>query len=116
MMRKNRFGIRSKIMIGYMFIIVCLTISFVLVNYQVISMQKDRNYIIEHDFAVNNETNRIEKYVMDMESGQRGYLLTGVLSYLEPYNVGESKWRESYSRLSQLTRDNRHTGAKSCFH
>lgn len=106
MMRKSRFGIRSKIMIGYMFIIVCLTISFVLVNYQVISMQEDRNYIIEHDFAVHNETNRIEKYVMDMESGQRGYLLTGVLSYLEPYNVGESKWRESYSRLSQLTRDN----------
>ncbi|MEC0148306.1 CHASE3 domain-containing protein [Paenibacillus alginolyticus] len=105
-MGKNRFGIRSKIMIGYMFIIVCLTISFVLVNFQVTSMQKDRNYIIEHDFAVHNETNRIEKYVMDMESGQRGYLLTGILSYLEPYNLGESKWRESYSRLSQLTRDN----------
>ncbi len=106
MMRRSRFGIRSKIMIGYMFIIVCLTISFVLVNYQVISMQEDRNYIIEHDFAVHIETNRIEKYVMDMGSGQRGYLLTGVLSYLEPYNVGESKWRESYSRLSELTRDN----------
>lgn len=101
-----RFGIRSKIMIGYIFIIACLTISFVLVIQQVASMQKDRNYIIDHDFAVYNETNRIEKYIMDMDSGQKGYLLTGDTSYLEPYKIGESKWRESYIRLSELTRDN----------
>ncbi|SDO99331.1 two-component system, chemotaxis family, sensor kinase CheA [Paenibacillus sp. yr247] len=104
--KKKRFGIRSKIMLGYIFIIVCISISFTLVFNQVTSMQTDRNYIIEHDFAVHNEINRIEKFVMDMESGQRGYLLTGDPTYLEPYNNGESNWRQSYMTLSQLTRDN----------
>jgi two-component system chemotaxis sensor kinase CheA len=104
--KKKRFGIRSKIMLGYIFIIVCIGISFTLVINQVISIQTDRNYIIEHDFTVHNEINRIEKFVMDMESGQRGYLLTGDPTYLEPYNNGESKWRQSYMTLSQLSRDN----------
>ncbi|OCT10547.1 hypothetical protein A8709_12125 [Paenibacillus pectinilyticus] len=93
-------------MIGYVFIIFCVTISFVLVNRQLDSMQKDRNYVIEHDFAVNNETNQLEKYVMDMENGQRGYLLTGDATYIEPYTTGETKWRDSYNQLRELTNGN----------
>lgn len=104
-MGKMRFGIRSKIMMGYAFIIFCLTLSFVLVNHQLTSMQRDRNYVIEHDFTVNLETNQLEKYVMDMENAQRGYLLTGEVKYLEPYTTGETKWRDSYNRLKELTRD-----------
>ncbi|NOV04462.1 response regulator [Paenibacillus planticolens] len=104
--KKKRFGIRSKIMLGYIFIFVCISIVFTLVINQVTSMQKDRNYIIEHDFAVHTEINNIEKYVMDMESGQRGYLLTEDPASLDTYNNGESKWRQSYMKLSQLTKEN----------
>ncbi|KRE92714.1 hypothetical protein ASG89_32870 [Paenibacillus sp. Soil766] len=104
-MKKMRFGIRAKIMIGYAFIIFCLTLSFVLVNYQLAAMQRDRNYVIEHDFAVNRESNLLEKYVMDMENGQRGYLLTGEVKYLEPYTSGQTKWRDSFNQLRVLTSD-----------
>ena len=104
--KKKRFGIRSKIMLGYIFIFACISVVFTLVINQVTSMQTDRNYIIEHDFAVHSEINSIEKYVMDMESGQRGYLITGDSTYLEPYHNGEANWRQSYMRLSQLTREN----------
>ncbi|MFD0696082.1 CHASE3 domain-containing protein [Paenibacillus sp. GCM10027628] len=106
MFGKKRFGIRLKIMLGYLFIIFCLMISFILVNNQVSSMQKARNYIIEHDLAVHEETNQIEKLVMDMESAQRGYLFTGDANFLEPYKLNETKWRESYNRLSLLISDN----------
>lgn len=104
--KKKRFGIRSKIMLGYIFIFACISVVFTLVINQVTSMQTDRNYIIEHDFAVHNEINSIEKYVMDMESGQRGYLITGDPAYLEPYHNGETSWRQSYTKLSQLTQEN----------
>ncbi|NQX64402.1 response regulator [Paenibacillus qinlingensis] len=104
-MRKMRFGIRAKIMIGYAFIIFCLTLSFVLVIQQLAAMQRDRNYVIEHDFAVNRESNLLEKYVMDMENGQRGYLLTGEAKYLEPYTTGQTKWRDSFNQLRELTSD-----------
>ncbi|NEW09438.1 response regulator [Paenibacillus sp. SYP-B3998] len=105
MLGKKRFGIRSKIMLGYLFIIACVSFSFMLVNNQGSSMQEDRNFIIDHDFAVHEETNRIEKFVMDMESAQRGFLLTGDPTYLEPYNNSELKWREAYSRLNMLIAD-----------
>lgn len=104
--KKKRFGIRSKIMLGYIFIFVCISIVLTLVINQITSMQKDRNYIIDHDFAVHSEIDAIEKYVMDMESGQRGYLLTGDPSYLEPYHSGESKWQQSYIKLSALIGEN----------
>ncbi|MBA2943523.1 response regulator [Paenibacillus sp. CGMCC 1.16610] len=104
--KKKRFGIRSKIMLGYIFIFACISVVFTLVINQVKSMQTDRNYIIEHDFAVHSEINNIEKYVMDMESGQRGYLITGDSAYLEPYHSAENNWRQSYMKLSQLTREN----------
>lgn len=104
--KKKRFGIRSKIMLGYIFIFACISVVFTLVINQVTSMQTDRNYIIEHDFAVHSEINSIEKYVMDMESGQRGYLITGDPAYLEPYRNGETSWRQSYMKLSQLTQEN----------
>lgn len=93
-------------MLGYIFIFACISVVFTLVINQVTSMQTDRNYIIEHDFAVHNEINSIEKYVMDMESGQRGYLITGDPAYLEPYHNGETSWRQSYTKLSQLTQEN----------
>ena len=105
-MRKMRFGIRAKIMIGYAFIIFCLTLSFLLVINQLAAMQKDRNYVIEHDFAVSKESNILEKYIMDMENGQRGYMLTGDVKYLEPYTTGETNWRDSFNRLEELTNDN----------
>ncbi|MDR6885357.1 response regulator [Bacillus sp. 3255] len=104
--KMKRFGIRSKIMLGYIFNIACISIVLTLVINQVTSMQTDRNYIIEHDFAVHSEINAIERYVMDMESGQRGYLLTGDPSYLVPYHKGETEWRESYVRLVGLTKEN----------
>ncbi|MEW9702079.1 CHASE3 domain-containing protein [Paenibacillus sp. SI8] len=106
MLGKIRFGIRLKIVLGYVFIIMCLAISFTLISNQVRSMMEDRNFIMEHDFAVHDEANRIEKFVMDMESALRGYLLTGDTAYLEPYKNSELKWRESYNSLNVLIADN----------
>jgi two-component system, chemotaxis family, sensor kinase CheA len=106
MLWKKRFGIRSKIMLGYLFIIFCLAISFIIINNQVVAMQKDRNFVMDHDFAIHDETNRIEKFVIEMESAQRGFLLTGDTAYLEAYKNAELKWRESYSRLNLLIEDN----------
>jgi len=103
---RKRFGIRLKIILGYLFIIICLTIAFILVDNQVSSIQQDRNYIADHDFSVNEETNRIEKMVIEMESGLRAYLLTGNLSYLEPYTTNENKLNDAYDKLNGLLADN----------
>jgi methyl-accepting chemotaxis protein len=41
--------------------------------------------IIGNSFAVRNSLHRVEQNLVDAETGQRGYLLTGNAEYLQPY-------------------------------
>ncbi|HWJ79337.1 MAG TPA: ATP-binding protein [Niallia sp.] len=99
MQSKIKFGIRSKIVLGYIVIILCLLISVIILNDQIRSLQRERNSIIDYDSKIHNFTTSIEKYVLNMESGQRGYVITGDQSYLEPYNEGLENWEEQYNEL-----------------
>ena len=42
----------------------------------------------------------------DAETGQRGFLLTGNINYLEPYHNGVEEAQRTYSELLRLTSDN----------
>lgn len=106
MLNRFRFGIRAKIVLGYTVSILCFVVSLIIVDNQISSMQKERNYVIEHDMAVIDLTNRIEKHLLDMQTGQRGYLITGDTAYLEPYTTSKAEWQKDYFRLSQLVSDN----------
>src|SRR5580700_4540700 len=44
--------------------------------------------------------------IIDVETGQRGYLLTEDKKYLEPYESGLMRVHEQFARLKQLTSDN----------
>ncbi|MBK1879059.1 response regulator [Pelagicoccus mobilis] len=44
--------------------------------------------------------------MQDAETGQRGFLLTGEESYLEPFNDAEKSIDDHFQRLIELTRDN----------
>ncbi|MGM9949565.1 MAG: CHASE3 domain-containing protein [Lysinibacillus sp.] len=104
-MNKIKFGIRSKITMGYIVIILCLLISILVLNFQITSLQDARNHIIEHDSQVQTLTSNIEISLREMESNKRGYIITGETSYLEPYNEASSNWKLSYDQLRQLVSD-----------
>jgi two-component system chemotaxis sensor kinase CheA len=103
---KFRFGIRQKIMTGYLIVIICLIIAIIAINNQLNTMQLERNFIIQHDFAVRDLTNKIEKDLLKMETGQRGFIITGDRNYLDPYNEARSQWRQDYNNLNDLLSDN----------
>ncbi|WNB92415.1 CHASE3 domain-containing protein [Bacillus sp. NEB1478] len=103
---KFKFGIRPKIITGYIIIIICLIMAIIAVNDQLNTMQRERNFIIEHDFAVRDLTNQIEKDLLQMETGQRGYIITGDRNYLDPYNEARSQWRKDFNNLNELLSDN----------
>ncbi len=105
-MNRLKLGIRSKITVGYIVIIVCLLISVIFLNAQITSLQKSRNHLIQFDSQVQTLTNNIEKSIKDMESSQRGYVITGETSYLEPYNNASSNWKVNYDKLRQIVAEN----------
>lgn len=52
------------------------------------------------------EAENIISYMKDAETGQRGYLVTRDLAFLEPYTGSYEKVGASYGRLRDLTSDN----------
>lgn len=98
--------IRSKIALGYMMILLMLGLFLVIVSSRITSLEKETVFLSDHDIEVHELTYRIEKNVLDMETGQRGYVLTGDEAYLEPYNDGMVEWRVNAAKLNNLIIDN----------
>ena len=44
--------------------------------------------------------------MLEMETGQRGYVITGDETYLEPFNQALSSWQINYNKLYKLVSDN----------
>ena len=61
---------------------------------------------VEHTHEVRTQLERIKSLLTDAEAGQRGFLLTGAVSYLEPYTAALASLPASLERLSRLTADN----------
>ncbi|GEA85872.1 MAG: methyl-accepting chemotaxis protein [Cellulomonas sp.] len=61
---------------------------------------------VEHTHVVLNETDAILSSLKDAETGQRGFLVTGVDSYLAPYTAARSAVNAHVVKLKELTSDN----------
>ena len=105
MENKRKFGIRPKITIGYIIIIVCLFASVIILNNQIRSLQQERNFLLQYNTKVETLTNNVEKFVMDMQAGQRGFVITGNEIYLEPYYKASGEWQIEFEELYQLMED-----------
>lgn len=106
MFGKGRFTIRSKLIVGYLIILLFLGSALLLLNNQISSLQRAIEFITEHDITVHNLANQVEKHVIDMETGQRGYIIAGDEAYLEPYITGKTQWLLDYEELSAMVEDN----------
>ncbi len=66
----------------------------------------DANKWVEHTQKVIATANGIIAAGVDMETGMRGFLLSGKDEFLEPYLGGQKKINERIEMLSQTVRDN----------
>ncbi len=62
---------------------------------------------VKHTYEVRQSLSELMFLLSDAESAQRGFVLSGKPEFLEPYRSAVSKTPEVYSRLRQLTSDNR---------
>ncbi|MFS0725833.1 CHASE3 domain-containing protein [Paenibacillus sp. 1P07SE] len=106
MFKRMKWGIRSKIIMGYTVVILFLTIAILVVGGQLTALQKEIEFVADHDIEVHDLTNRLERHLLNLETGQRGYIITGRISYLEPYNRSKSNWEQDYNLLHSLVGDN----------
>ena len=61
---------------------------------------------VEHTDSVIAQANLSQKLILDMETGKRGYLLSGDPRYLQPYRSGDARIGPALDRLGALAQDN----------
>jgi CHASE3 domain sensor protein len=67
--------------------------------------RRDADFWVRHALEVEARLNRIQSLATDAETGQRGYLLTGRLSYLEPYELARQRLAPEIDELATETAD-----------
>ena len=63
-------------------------------------------YWLAHSWQVVHQVERVLGSAVNAETGERGYLITGMESYLEPYTAARQELPGELDRLQSLTSDN----------
>jgi methyl-accepting chemotaxis protein len=86
----NRLQLSTKMMIGtavpLILIVILATVSF----FSIRSLEQSNQWV-DHTYQVLGKAANIEKLVVDLETGERGFLITGKESFLEPFHAGRTK-------------------------
>ena len=61
---------------------------------------------VQHTHEVIAHGNGLGKLIVDMETGERGFLITGKEEFLEPFEASRKSWNEKIDRLAELVSDN----------
>ena len=83
-----------------------LLVAVGVIGWRLAANEREMQDLIVHTYAVMNEARATFSSLQDAETGQRGYLLTGNPSYLEPYRNGRGAFERHLEQFKQLTTDN----------
>ena len=100
-----RWTIGKKLMAGFG---LALTILIIIgsVSYRSMATLLETANSVTHTHEVLTKLESVISLLKDVETGQRGYLITGDARYLEPYDAAISKVKRVYEEVKGLTKDN----------
>ena len=97
--------LQIKILIGFLIILIILLFS-AFTSYNITQKLTETASWVSHTHKVQTMVESVLSQLKDAETGQRGYLLTNNLSYLEPYESSIKKLHDILDRAKNLTIDN----------
>ena len=100
----NRWKLSSKIMVSTIIPLVLIVILSVISYLSILSLEEG-DYWVDHTYQVMASAANIQKHIVDMEAGQRGFLITGKETFLAPYNQGKLSLATEVAALKKLVSD-----------
>ena len=94
---------RLSYVMGLIVVLLALNVWFA---YHNIRQMNDDERLVTQTENVLSALENIMSLAKDAETGQRGYIITGEPTYLEPYNAAIATMNDRIGLLEQLTRDN----------
>lgn len=101
----KNLSVRGQLLLGFGFVIAIFVASSILISIQ-FKQNVESNQWTAHTYEVMLEAEHILASLVNIETGQRGYLLAGEDSFLEPLHQGERDFNLAYGRIKTLTSDN----------
>ncbi|WP_432240784.1 methyl-accepting chemotaxis protein [Herbaspirillum robiniae] len=98
-----KIGSRLYIGFGMVAAILVILVSVASVNFKRLSTANEWN---THTYVVRDEVKGVLESLLNIESGQRGFSLTGADASLEPLNAGVKSFAEHLNKARELTADN----------
>ena len=100
-----RFTIGRRIALGYG-LVVLLLLLIALSAYRSTTKLVEAAYWQDHTFRVLYAIERLNTALLEVETGQRGFIITGNDEFLEPYRVGLRRVEVEQAAIRTLTSDN----------
>ena len=71
----------------------------------------DKEEWVKHTHEVITNANLVQKFLIDMETGKRGFVITGKTNFLDPYYKGDEQYKYTMASLQKLVADNHQQGS-----
>jgi methyl-accepting chemotaxis protein len=88
-------------------VIIALVLILILITAQQMNRIQEAVNLNIHTFEVIRAANRVRQDLLNIETGQRGFLVTGDEQFLQPYIDGKNEIEKNLQTLQQRTSDNR---------
>jgi diguanylate cyclase (GGDEF)-like protein len=98
-------GVRVKLAL-FLFILFSISIVSSVLTFKLESYGDEKLTWVIHTHDVITNSEKLLSSMKDAETGQRGFLLTQGITYLEPYYTGISSAQKIFQELKMLTQDN----------
>jgi len=104
-MKFNDLNIKTRIISGYSVALVMMAIIALIVTNGIGTLTQTAGWV-EHTQDVISKSNQIMALAIDMETGERGFLITGDDGSLEPYRAAENSIFGVIDEVQELVSDN----------
>lgn len=98
-------GVRVKLAL-FLFILFSISIVSSVLTFKLESYGDEKLLWVIHTHDVITNSEKLLSSMKDAETGQRGFLITQGITYLEPYYTGISSAQKIFQELKMLTKDN----------
>ena len=102
----DNFKIGPKIIGGYVVAALAMAVLAYMLLSSISSLNDKFDFLVHHDTPVLSNAHELTGLMVDMETGLRGYMVTGQTGYLDPYHNGKAKFEEVMAEEQELTSDN----------
>ena len=101
----KKLSIAVKIGSGFLLVLIMFTVVSIVSIQNTKKLKENENWV-DHTNEVLFKIENVLGHLKDAETGQRGFIITGLERYLEPYEQAIPEIQKDVSDLKQLTSDN----------